>query len=487
MVVAAIPVAGAALQIGGVAMSAMATAIQTLYGMAVGINEFFDKHIEDMKGSDNPTISQTGRVLEMAKLGFGIGYITSVVIISAGQLLLGNTLAAVTVVAKAATLTNPIAMTCAAIGAIYYGWGALSDVERNEILGKLSEGLEVGVELVKSMVGYVTEKMDEIRKSKHFEEIKNYVGSAARLFGKTLMEVTHKTRDRRYVIKDVFFEDALLERLRVLEAADLSTILTGGLRVNKNAVSTLNKEELVLLCSKELRAAAGSTIKMPFRGDHDFPYKQILIDVADKLSPGHTPWSWTDYKLGDDHEISEIEAYIADRFEDLAREWWGNLSESAKDEFVKGINDLMVGSAEVREVLSSDGVGTFVKQQAVENIIQFGIMHGLTKVAAGGMLGVLGASVVSQIGWAILLQTVGWIGGVKIAVFGIAGHGALGAAVTTVGSVAIGGALSIPGLLWLADSPAYRKTIPTVVMLIARHRATLPDGYSGVMTDSAML
>jgi hypothetical protein len=30
-------------------------------------------------------------------------------------------------------------MTCAAIGAIYYGWGALSDVERDEILEKLSQ------------------------------------------------------------------------------------------------------------------------------------------------------------------------------------------------------------------------------------------------------------------------------------------------------------------------------------------------------------
>ena len=35
-----------------------------------------------------------------------------------------------------------IAMTCAAIGAIYYGWSALSDVEREEMLDKLSKGLD---------------------------------------------------------------------------------------------------------------------------------------------------------------------------------------------------------------------------------------------------------------------------------------------------------------------------------------------------------
>ena len=114
MVAAAIPMAGA-----GLGLSAIAQAIKALYGMAVEINDFLDKHIEEMKGSDNPTISRTGRVLEMAKYGFGIGYISSVTIIAVGQLLLGNTLGAVTTVASAAVLSNPIAMTCAAIGAIY--------------------------------------------------------------------------------------------------------------------------------------------------------------------------------------------------------------------------------------------------------------------------------------------------------------------------------------------------------------------------------
>ena len=88
---------------GGMALSVMAKAVQTLYGMATDVNEYLDQHIVDMKGSENPTISRTGRILEMAKLGFGIGYITPVVVIAAGQLLLGNTLSAITTVATAAT------------------------------------------------------------------------------------------------------------------------------------------------------------------------------------------------------------------------------------------------------------------------------------------------------------------------------------------------------------------------------------------------
>ena len=189
MVAAAVP-----LQVGGFALSAMAKAVQALYGMAGEINEYLDKHIMDMKGSDNPTISRTGRVLEMAKLGFGIGYITPVLIISVGQLLLGNTLAAIGTLATAVTLTNPIAMTCAAIGAIYYGWSALSEEERNEMLDKVSKGLEVGVELINSVVRFVCDKTKDLLSSKNFEEMKEYVGSAVVVFNKTINDVTHGLR-----------------------------------------------------------------------------------------------------------------------------------------------------------------------------------------------------------------------------------------------------------------------------------------------------
>ena len=137
----------------------------------------------------------------MAKLGFGIGYITSVVIIAAGQLLLGNTLAATATVATAATLTNPIAMTCAAFGAIYYGWGALSDLERNEMLDKLSKGLDVGIELIRSILRFVIDTMKELLSPQNIAEIKKFIGSAAAVFGKTLGDVTHKATD---IVADTF-------------------------------------------------------------------------------------------------------------------------------------------------------------------------------------------------------------------------------------------------------------------------------------------
>lgn len=180
----------------------MTIAIRALYGMgkaaaeaAQDINSFLDRHIADLKQSDNPTIASTGRVLEAAKFGFGLGYVSSMAIIATGQLLLGNGLAAAGTVAAGVTLTNPIAMTCAAVGAIYYGWDALTDKERAAILDRLSVGLEMGVELIKSLVGFVIRMTKEFLSSKQLAEFKEFIKTQAAQFGKTLYDVTHAVGD----------------------------------------------------------------------------------------------------------------------------------------------------------------------------------------------------------------------------------------------------------------------------------------------------
>ena len=254
MSVAILPLLGA----GGMALSAMAKAVQTLYGMAADLNEYLDQHILDMKGSENPTISRTGRILEMAKLGFGIGYITPVVIIAVGQLLLGNSLSAITTVATAATITNPVAMTCAAIGAIYYGWGALSDVEHDEILQKLSQGLEVGIELIKSMVGFIINKTKELLSSKNIDEIKSFIGSAAAVFGKRLGDVTHKLSDVASDTFDVFKKQGCLAMERTFEAATdaRDNVALTAVKVGENVDTLKEKLGEAILMTKD--AASGT-------------------------------------------------------------------------------------------------------------------------------------------------------------------------------------------------------------------------------------
>lgn len=186
------------------AVSPIVAALQGLYGVAKEFNAFLDEHIEKMKSSENPTIARTGRILGGAKSGFGIGYVTPVVVISIGQFLLGNTLAAASTIGTAATLSNPIAMTCAAVGAIYYGWTALTDVERDEILAKVSTGLEIGAELIKSIVRFVIDKTKELLSAENLEEIKKFIGSAAGVFGRTLGDVTHKLGDMAADTFDLF-------------------------------------------------------------------------------------------------------------------------------------------------------------------------------------------------------------------------------------------------------------------------------------------
>ena len=62
----------------------IATAIAAACKMGSVVNDYINEHIENLKASDNPTISSTGRVLEGAKFGFGLGYVAPIVIIATG-------------------------------------------------------------------------------------------------------------------------------------------------------------------------------------------------------------------------------------------------------------------------------------------------------------------------------------------------------------------------------------------------------------------
>lgn len=177
-------------------VTAMTAAIKALYKVADSLDDWLDDHIGQMKGNENTTISRTGRVLEAAKFGFGLGYIAPTVAIAAGQLLLGNPLSAAMTVLTSATLTNPIAMTCAAIGAIYYGWSALSDQERDEIIEKLSAGFAVGIELIRSVVNFVVGRTKELLSSKQLSELKELIRSAAATFGRKLGDITQSVADK---------------------------------------------------------------------------------------------------------------------------------------------------------------------------------------------------------------------------------------------------------------------------------------------------
>ena len=177
-------------------------AIKALYGVATSVNTFIDEHIAKLKAHENETINTTGRVLENAKAGFGIGYITPLILTATGQLLLGNQLNATAILDSGMTLSNPLAMTCGAIGAIYYGWQALSEEEKNAILARLTAAFEVGVELIKSMISFVISSLGSILSKEKLAEFKNFVASAAENFGKTLADITRDIKDKFFHVMD---------------------------------------------------------------------------------------------------------------------------------------------------------------------------------------------------------------------------------------------------------------------------------------------
>ena len=157
------------------------------------------------KLSQNPTVSRTGQ-------GFGDGQVrlrrrlhhAAVVVIAVGSTTARQPFGSHCGNSTAATLSNPIAMTCAAVGAIYYGWGALSDKEREEILDRLSTGLEVGIEFIRSVVRFVIDKTKEVLSSKNITEFKDYIAAAADVFGRTLGDVTKKLSDMATDFLDLF-------------------------------------------------------------------------------------------------------------------------------------------------------------------------------------------------------------------------------------------------------------------------------------------
>lgn len=207
-----------------------------------------------------------------------------------------------------------------------------------------------------------------------------------------------------------FSQDYLFTKLGLLDEKSLKDLLVSGLRVSVEKVDGLNREELVVLCSKELRSAAGSSIRNLLRDDHAFPYKQILIDVADRLADGFTPLSWTEYRLDDTHTEEEIEETILKVFDERARKWWENQSPEIKQTFADGLNKTLDGE-NIDDVVNSGGVKTVLTQQIIDNVFQYGVTFGLSKVSAVGLFGALGVSVVGHIGWLLIVQTLGFMTG----------------------------------------------------------------------------
>jgi hypothetical protein len=192
-------------------LSGMMLALATMYDARGNFAEFFDNHLSELSRSSNDTARRAGELLSEVNVGFSTGQDAgrraASSLIAVGQLILGNPFlppniqpaAKIAVGAMgfaAPTTVNFVGMTCGAIGGVIYGWTALTPEEKEAIFQKVSEGLEIGIELLRSIIRFVLERTKSLFSTQNLQDIKEFLATAAAAFGTSLGEITGKFSDR---------------------------------------------------------------------------------------------------------------------------------------------------------------------------------------------------------------------------------------------------------------------------------------------------
>jgi hypothetical protein len=177
------------------------------YGVAdtsdKGRSKFVLNHIEQLESSANEAISRTGQVLRRAFDGYGLGYRVPLAVVAMGQALLGVDLA----ISVPLITSNPVALTCAAVGAIYYGFQALNENERDAMLASVAAGFSFGIELLKSIIDFCISMMRSLLSSENLARLKALVSEMASSFGVSIADITGSIGDRLSSVASAAYEN----------------------------------------------------------------------------------------------------------------------------------------------------------------------------------------------------------------------------------------------------------------------------------------
>ncbi len=193
------------------------------------------------------------------------------------------------------------------------------------------------------------------------------------------------------------------------------------------------KSPLISEISAEYRALAGHTLLNLFRGEHDFPYKQILVDVADKLNPD---WGWTSFSLDDHHSEEHIENTIEGFIFERIKKEWNKLS----------FQERKIKEEELKNELRSKGYS--------ENIVA----SAFALIGAGAAGSLVAQPLVLSIFYSSFFYSI------YASIFGISTELLL-----ATGSV-VGGIVAIPAFFLILGQTSYKKTIPVTLQLIGIRR-----------------
>lgn len=200
----------------------------------------------------------------------------------------------------------------------------------------------------------------------------------------------------------------------------------------------IDKTDDISKIEKAYQDASGHILSRKFMSV-EVQYKQVLIDVADKLKPS---FGWTDFRLKDsssEEEVeSAIESFVAERF----RKKWTKLS--ARERKAK--------EQELKSELEKAGYS----QTTIEGAIGF-----LGSGAAG-------IAVAAPVTMSVFYS--GVMASISVSLFGMS-TGLLLLSGTGVGLV-----VSVPLLVILLGGNSYRKTIPATLLLIRIRRRLEGEG-----------
>ena len=221
-------------------------------GAVIEANEAIDSMIDNLKSNENITINRIGRVLEGTKFGFLLGYVTPSILLATGVVLTtGDIIGAVG--GGIAVLSNPVAGVCAAVGAIYFGWKALSESERDAVLEQVGSFLKVGFEMIKSVINFALNLMKDLLSADNIAELKQTVSDAAEIVGRHISDITHAIKDKFDKVADT-----------VSKAAS-----SAGDTVSKGAESASNTFSKGADAVSDAASSVADSISSKFKKDED--------------------------------------------------------------------------------------------------------------------------------------------------------------------------------------------------------------------------
>ena len=241
--------------------------------------------------------------------------------------------------------------------------------------------------------------------------------------------------------------DTIFSRLNSAKDFEIKSII----EALKPDYVEINRETTIDFISKEYRSVSGNSAMNIFRDDHEFPYKQILIDVADKMKPGY---SWTNHSLKDQTSEETIEDEILSYMEIGINERLGKLSE---DE---------------RKALASDIEKKLEEQVGHEAYFDNAIKAQITGAIAAGTVSALFAGPA-----ALALFYSGFWGGISAFLFGI------NSSLLLAGGAVLFFPIAILAATAFAMSTSYGKSIPvTIVMISIRKRIEAEKEFDAILS-----